>query len=374
MTAAVDLDGKKVLVIVYGHVADTMAAIPALRTLRHAHPSARIELLLLRAAAPVLERCPYVDELVVWDDFKLKGTRWSKAEKAATLARLALRVRRRRYDAILVFHRSFRAIRQIAAASGASLTVGISSGGDRYTHPAPPPAEVHSSREENRAVLAAIGLEEDGGPIELWTSPEDDARAEGLLGGADGSLHIGLHPGSDWSCQQWLPERFAAAGRTLNERLGATIVVTGSPSEIPLQEEIAAGLSGRVSKLAGTTSLSELVALIRRLDVLITVNSAPAAIAQAVGTPAVVLLGPEDRRLTGLVDGERVCVVQPGTRLAPGSWCEFGRWGVLSGCDSPMCRGVSGLDQLGVDQVAAAAIGLLAAAGKGEPKGALSAR
>src|SRR5438270_2457676 len=153
---ALPLDGRKILVIVYGHIADTMAAIPGLRSLRHAYPGARIDALVIHGAAPVLIGCPYVDDVVAWDDFRQKGTRWAKAEKAATIASLGLRIRRRRYDAVLVFHRSFRAIRELASLSGAQVVAGVSSGGDRYTHRVEPPHGVHSSREENRAVLAAI--------------------------------------------------------------------------------------------------------------------------------------------------------------------------------------------------------------------------
>lgn len=358
----VNLDRARVLVIVYGHVADTMAAIPGLRSMRRAYPGARIEAMVIEASVPVLRGCPYVDEIVAWEDFNLKGTPWARAEKAAKVAALGLLIRRRAYDAVLVFHRSFGAIRRLAALSGARVVAGLSDGRDGYTHCAERPGPVHSSREENRAVLAAIGVDDDGLAPELWTTPDEETRASELLASARGGPLVGLHPGSDWSCQQWLPERFAAVGRELAGRLGATMVITGSRSETSLQREIVAGLDGPVVQAAGTTTLGELVALVRHLDLLVTVNSAPAAIAQAVGTPSVVLLGPEDPRLTGLMAGERVGVVQGTERLAPGSWCEFGRWGVLSGCDSPMCRGVGGLDQVRVDDVTAVAMRILLSA------------
>ena len=359
MTQRVALDGKRVLVIAYGHVADTMAAVPGLRSLRAAYPSARIDALVVKASAAVLEGCPYVDEVVTWDDFRFKGSRFARAEKAAVIAALGMRLRSRRYHAVLVFHRSFRALRQIAALSGAPIRAGVSSGRDGYTHAMPPPGDIHSSREENRAVLASIGVEEDGGGLELWTSAADEEVADRLLPAAAAGPTIGLHPGSDWSCQQWLPDRFAAVGRALEQRLGARIVITGSRSEIGLEQEIARELKGSAVTLAGKTSLGQLAAVVRSLDLLIAVNSAPAAIAQAVGTPSVILLGPEDPRLTGLIAGAKLGLVQPGLRLAPGSWCEFGRWGLLSGCDSPMCRGVAGLDQLEPDEVTRVAIRIL---------------
>ena len=357
------LDGRqRILVIVYGHVADTMAAIPGLRSLRKANPSARIEALVVRASEPVLRHCPYVDEVISWRDFQLKGTRLAKIEKTAMLGALGLRLRRRGYDAVLVFHRSFRSIRTLASFSGATVTAGVSKGLDGYSHPASVPAGIFSSRDENRSVLAAVGVYEDGGPTELWTTADEEDVASALLRTDGRGPLIGLHPGSDWSCQQWLPSRFGEVGRSLQSQTGATVVITGSSSEAGLQDEIVDGLVGPYVRAAGATTFGELVAVIRRLDLLISVNSAPAAIARAVGTPAVVLLGPEDARLTGLEAGPQVRVLQPGTRYAPGSWCEFGRWGVLSGCESPMCRAISGLDQLRPEDVVAAALPMLGVA------------
>ncbi|MHB8612394.1 MAG: glycosyltransferase family 9 protein [Candidatus Dormibacteraceae bacterium] len=359
MTRLASLDGRRVLVVIYGHVADTMAAVPGLRSLRRAYPRSRIEALVIEASGPVLRGCPYVDDVLTWRDFRLKGTRLARLEKSTSLGALGWRIRQRGYDAVLIFHRSFRAIRRLAAVSGAPVRAGVSDGRDGYTHWVPPLDGVHSSRDENRRVLEAIGVKEDGGPLELWTASQDQAEADRLLAGSGNGPLIGLHPGSDWSCQQWLPERFAAVGRALQAQIGARIVITGSASELALQEGIAAGLANPPVRAAGATSLGELVAVVRRLDLVICVNSAPAAIARAVGTRALVLMGPEDPRLTGLEPGSKLGIMQPGLRLAPGSWCEFGRWGVLSGCDSPMCRAISGLDQLEPADVAATALQLL---------------
>jgi ADP-heptose:LPS heptosyltransferase len=169
---------------------------------------------------------------------------------------------------------------------------------------------------------------------------------------------IGLHAGSDWSCQQWLPERFAEVASRLRELTGATLVTTGSAAEMALEDEIAEQLDFDLVRCAGQTGLLEFVALIRQLDLLVCVNSAAAAIARAVRTPAVVLLGHEDARLTGLERSDTVRVVHSDP-AAPGSWCEFGRWGVLSGCESPMCRGMGGLDRLPAALVVGQALELI---------------
>jgi ADP-heptose:LPS heptosyltransferase len=351
-----DLDGKKIIAIAYGHVADTMASIPALRSLRAAYPSATIHVLALESAAPILGPCPYVDRLVTWRDFQHKGQAVARIEKLSTIAALGLRLRASGYDATLVLHRSSAAMRRLAGLIGSGIRAGMSHGGDDYTHRAAPGSDVESSRDENRRMLDAIGVEEDGGPLELWTDPKDAEWASTFLGARTGPL-IGLHAGSDWSCQQWLPDRFAEVGRSLQEA-GATIVLTGSKSEAELEAEIAQDLSDPL-RATGQTTFGQFVEIIRRLDVLVCVNSAAAAIARAVGTRAVVLLGFEDARYTGIAQNERLALIQPRLVRHEGGWCEFGRWGVLSGCDSPMCRGLGGLADVAPAAVTRATLALL---------------
>jgi ADP-heptose:LPS heptosyltransferase len=351
---------RRVLVVVYGHLSDTMAATPALRSLRAALPASRIDVLVLRSARPVLSRSPHVDNLIEWSDFQHKGTSWGRLEKAAMITTLGTRLRLHRYDATLVLHNGNRAMRLLAQVIGSPVRAGISGGDDRFTHPVPFAVEAESARQENARVLAALGIEEDGGPVELWTSADERGAAEALIGPGRGPL-VGIHAGADWSCQQWLPERVAEVASTLQRQAGARIVLTGSSNEASLEDLIARGMAAPPIRAVGHTTFGELVEVIRRLDLMVCVSSAASSIAAATGTPSVVLLGPEDGRYTGMVPEQRRRVLQPGGRQAGGSWCELGRWGVLSSCESPVCRGVGGLDVLGAAEVSAAALEMLAA-------------
>jgi hypothetical protein len=249
-------------------------------------------------------------------------------------------------------------MRKLAGLVGTPVRAGLSNGGDGYTHMAAPGGGVESSREENRRVLESIGVEEDGGALELWTSEADKQWAAAFLGSRKGP-RVGIHPGSDWSCQQWLPSRFAEVGRNLQVAAGATVVITGSGGEVGLEDEIAEGLAENPLRAAGRTTFGQFVEIIRGLDILIGVNSAAAAVARAVGTPAVVLLGLEDARYTGTTSGPRQILIQPQMAPSGAGWCEFGRWGVLSGCDSPMCRGLGGLAEVAPEIVTKEALTLL---------------
>jgi hypothetical protein len=221
----------------------------------------------------------------------------------------------------------------------------------------PPATGVESSTQENARVVAALGAAVDGRGLELWTEPADSAWAAQFLASEKHPV-IGVHPGSDWSCQQWLPARFAEVARSLQTSVSAAIVITGTADELDLAEEIQAGLFQPALNACGQTTFGGFVEVVRRLDLLICVNSAAAAVARAVGTPAVVLLGLEDARYTGVADGDALTVLQPHGSVG-GGWCEFGRWGVLSSCNSPMCRGLGGLSALEVPVVVEAALDLI---------------
>src|SRR5689334_3183035 len=72
LVTSFSFDNKRILVIVYGHLADTMAAVPALRSLRNAHRTAQIDVVALESTRLVLGPCPYIDRLITWKDFQHK--------------------------------------------------------------------------------------------------------------------------------------------------------------------------------------------------------------------------------------------------------------------------------------------------------------
>jgi ADP-heptose:LPS heptosyltransferase len=74
---------------------------------------------------------------------------------------------------------------------------------------------------------------------------------------------------------------------------GARLVLTGSADDREEAEAIAARLpASSFLQLAGRTTVGELAAVLRRLRLLVAVDSGPAHMAAALGTPLVVLWGP----------------------------------------------------------------------------------
>jgi heptosyltransferase-2 len=352
---------RHILVMTYGHVADVLAAGPSLKALRETYPQATINVLAVEYVRDLLEACPYVDNVVILPDFKYKGTPWFRAEQTLGLVRAAPRLLWR-YDMVLVLHARSNFLARLAFLTAAPVRAGYQDGGPvwLFTHHAQPYNNIIPFRDENRRVLQAINVPVRDSRMEIWTSPHDDAAVAAMLEeagvSADDTL-VGLHPGTHWSCQQWYPERWAQVGNGLRTRYGAKIIITGTADEAPLAEEIAAGMGERPIVLTGRTTVPQFASLIRRLQLLVCVNSAASQIALATRTPMLNLIGYENPTWTAAARGEAMTVIQgfkPGE--ARTSWCPWGVWGKLSECHrEAACLGRGGLQTIGPEAVFAAA-------------------
>src|SRR5688572_19180589 len=85
-----------IVTVVRDHMSGLLYAVPSLRALRQRFPQARISLLANPYATPILEGCPYVDEILPFFQFRQAAGRLATlkgaASKAQTWLKLAGRV------------------------------------------------------------------------------------------------------------------------------------------------------------------------------------------------------------------------------------------------------------------------------------------
>ena len=103
---------------------------------------------------------------------------------------------------------------------------------------------------------------------------------------------VALAPGSIWGSKRW------PYYRELAQRLAqhVAIVTVGGPEDAALGEQVVQGVEGggaawRAANACGRLSLRQSAELIRRAAVLVTNDSAPLHLAQAVDTPTVAIFG-----------------------------------------------------------------------------------
>ncbi len=140
-------------------------------------------------------------------------------------------------------------------------------------------------------------LDVEFGPVPTRLDPSSDAAAaaDALFeaGGLDGKTVVALAPGARWETKRWPEENFILLSQEL-ESGGYGILVVGGDSERDLCGRVA-GDTGAVNT-CGRLSLMETAAALRKTSVLVTNDSAPLHIAEAVGTPVVALFGPTVRQ------------------------------------------------------------------------------
>lgn len=264
-----------ILLVRFSALGDVILATPLVRALRRAHPAADITFVTKARYAPVLARNPHLTRLVTLDP-------------ETPLRRIAAALRRTRWDHRLDLHGSLRARALRALVGGrwrshprqrvrrALLTRwGI----DTF-------AEVVPAAERYFHAARELAPTPDGDPAEVFTSPDDDARAAAL---APAGPYLVLAPGAAHATKRWPPGYWCALARRVLAD-GWQVVAVGSAAERRLLD--AAGVIDGFGLPLGPTA-----ALLREAQLAVANDSGLMHLATAVRTPVVALFGPTTRQL-----------------------------------------------------------------------------
>jgi heptosyltransferase-2 len=299
----VKLQAKKILVMRYRFIGDTVLTVPFLRNLRRAFPEARIDLMLEPFSGQVIEGCPYVDRIIPFEINTIHrySTR-SRRGKLAGYVHYWRQIRRERYDAAFVLKRSLSSALLVWAA-GIPRRIGFSTEGRKILL-----TDSVAYRRDRHEVqnfldcLRALGIPVSSEELELWPAPESDAKIRSLFHGQGWQpedLKVIIHAAASLPAKQWPLERFAAVMGHLQKRYRARFIYTGAQEDGLLYQEIERhGAFGGLN-LCGKTTLRENLSVYRAADLFFGVDSGPMHMAAAVGVPVVGLFGPTDERKWG---------------------------------------------------------------------------
>jgi ADP-heptose:LPS heptosyltransferase len=186
-----------------------------------------------------------------------------------------------------------------AARHGIPVRVGIATGdtSDRFlTVPAqlsgPDAGAELDLLDYSRALAAAMGLPSPG-PADVVPAFRYCPEPVALLP----SPVVAVHPGGspDWN-RRWPLARYGELCQRLAVEQHASFVLVGAAGEAPelasLRDAVLAAKPGTQVEMSAGRSLHYLASQLRRADVLVGNDSAPAHVAAALGVPTVVLYGP----------------------------------------------------------------------------------
>jgi predicted lipopolysaccharide heptosyltransferase III len=278
---------KRVLVVRLRSIGDTVLATPSLFALKRFLPHASIDVLLEDWVAPVLDGFPYADDVITIQ----RGS-------ASSRARVAHRLRARRYDVVYNLHGGTTAT-LLSRASGAKHRVGYRNYqyARLHNHLAPPATllwgrEKTHSAEQQLALLGWTGVPvSDRPPTHLAVTSDAAERISERLHNAglrDRSFAV-IHPAAAFDTKRWAAGKFASIAEQLVGD-GLPVVIITTPAEAPLVEEMKKSSSVAVRHF-NDLSLPDVVALLARARIFVGNDSGIAHIAAAVQTPSVVIFG-----------------------------------------------------------------------------------
>lgn len=147
---------------------------------------------------------------------------------------------------------------------------------------------------ELAACIAGDELE----PVQPWL-PVDPAAEEWvcrpLAGAADRPIVL-IAPGAGWGAKRWPVDRYAAVARELVRR-GFHVLINAGPNEQLMASEISESTGGAAVPVIA--SVAQLIALTRRVHLVIAGDTGPLHLACALGIPVVGIYGPTDPSRNG---------------------------------------------------------------------------
>ncbi len=291
------MTGRRVLILRVGAMGDVLHALPAVAALRAQEPEAHIGWAIEPRWLPLLEdrtgRRPLVDAV-----HPVPTRLWKQAPfSLATLrsvATLRQELRAERYDLVVDLQGSIR-----------SAVIGRLAAAGNFAGPEAPrerPARLlyrHRVSLRSRHVIPQAA-ELLGGAMRLPLEPRPvplpaDAAAERavsvLLGGLPSRPLALLVPQAGWGAKQWPAERFGELARALHGRGLLPLV-----NSLGTADALASVVVQRSGGLAVPVdhALPELIALTRRLALLVAGDTGPLHLAAALRRPVVALFGPTD--------------------------------------------------------------------------------
>lgn len=278
---------RRVLVVRPDNVGDVLMCGPTLRMLRAGAPRARIELLASPAGSAAAALLPEVDDVLV------ASVSWQQLTAPAGPGgddELVERLRARGYDAALIltsFSQAPWPAAEVCRRAGIPVRAGLSRefGGPVLSHWVPAPPEHGHQVDRGRVLGARLGLPDAGHALRVTPPETGRETAARVVGAGTGPLAV-LVPGASCSSRRYSPERFGRVARALSR--DTTVLVVGTATEGDLVDAVVAGAPAACG-LAGELDLAGLAGLLERADVVVANNSGAAHLADAVGTPVVVL-------------------------------------------------------------------------------------
>ena len=289
----------ELLLIKFWGIGSLQLLTPAVAVLRRRHPGARVTLLTLA------ENESFARGLGAFDAVRTLDVRVRSWRRLfGGIVRLAIELRRERFDRVYDFEFFTRFSALVSLVTGASTLHGFDEPhlwrGGFHTHTVPFNRYWHVARNFRALAEGEDGTEVQPDDVQPYRVLDADRRSVAARLGKHpiGRPYVVLNPNAGRLSleRRWPSASFAELARRLIEEDGVPVVLVGTPSERVYSAAIACAVGAApdaLSDLTGELSIGELCALLAGAGAVVSNDSGPMHLAAALGAPTVGLFGPE---------------------------------------------------------------------------------
>lgn len=277
---------NKVLVIQTAFLGDVILTLPLVQVLKKHKHDVKIDFLCIPETAGILKNNPIINEVILYDKRQHKGL--------GKLFNHTGKLKKNKYDLVISPHRSARsALITYFVSPKYSITFDRSAFNSLYKIKIPYLQDVHEIQ-RNLKLLKPIGINEtqiikpDIYPGDLEKKKIDEIFLQNNFSSNDKIISIA--PGSVWFTKRFPKEKFLSLIKSLDKEF--KIILIGGKDDIAIGEYLKSGYNeANLINLIGKLSILESAEAIRRSHILVSNDSAPLHIGNAVETYVYAIFG-----------------------------------------------------------------------------------
>lgn len=297
-----EISPQNILIIKPSSLGDIAQTLPVAKVLKTHFPNVEISWLVNKEYVELLRLFPFIDKIMPFNRSGWRNIRYLR-RTVKEFVKCIKDIRAQRFSMVIDLQGLFRS-GFVTALSKASLKVGFGNAREyasifynKRIYPGPDKINAQerylSIVEEIYGIRQWAGLSNEvniPGKIEDW--------AEKVWGAYD-KVRIVLNPGGRWDTKRWPVYKYAGLINELNNKYKAKILLIGDKNDCTTAIDMLNRIDSPVEDLIGKTTLTGLVAILNKCNILITNDSGPMHIADYLGKPVVAIFGPTDPNKTG---------------------------------------------------------------------------
>ena len=281
---------KNILIVRTDRIGDVVLTTPVISALRENYPHARLSIMVTPQTKEIVEGNPYLDSVIILDRKKTH-------KNFGRLLKFILDLREKKFDLAIILHTK-KMTNLICFLAGIPQRVGyrnekfgfLLTEGIKDTRNQGTKHEAEYSLD----VLRHLGITAGQPKVYLPVQPEAERWAEQFLQESNltaADRLIAVHPDASCISKRWPPKNFVELINKIQKQHTVKILMIGTETSRSIISEIISSVQQPVIDLSGKTTVSQLISLLKRCDLLISNDSGPVHLASGVGIPVITIFG-----------------------------------------------------------------------------------